>query len=195
MRIISPNGGEVVPTGRDNVVTFEAVDDKSVTTVDFWISRNGYAGPWELIDTDQPCLVEGSIRHAAEPVLLLAHESREALLAARVVLDEVRAEPVFDPLASGRALKEIRIEKGAIERGFDRAHLIVEGEYRTGHQEHVYIEPNGVLAVPEDGGLTVYGSIQCPYYVHRALCTLLGMPGDRVRVVQTDTCGGFCGNE
>ena len=59
---------------------------------------------------------------------------------------------------------------------------MVEGEYRTGHQEHLYIEPNGMLAVPEDGGVTVYGSLQCPYYVHKALCVLLGLPAEKVRV-------------
>ena len=74
---------------------------------------------------------------------------------------------------------------------------IVEGEYRVGAQEQLYIEPNGVIAVPADDGrgVTVYGSMQCPYYVHRALTVLLGFPGDRVRVVQTETGGGFGGKE
>src|SRR5262249_48507585 len=36
---------------------------------------------------------------------------------------------------------------------------------------------------------------QCPYYVHRALKTLLGLPDERVRVVQTETGGGFGGKE
>ena len=49
--------------------------------------------------------------------------------------------------------------------------------------------------MPEDGGITVYGSLQCPYYVHKALTVLLGLPGDRVRVVQTETGGGFGGKE
>jgi CO/xanthine dehydrogenase Mo-binding subunit len=72
----------------------------------------------------------------------------------------------------------------------------VEGEYRTGHQEHVYIEPQGVIAVPEpDGGITVHGSLQCPYYVHHALTALLGLPGERVRVVATEPGGGFGGKE
>src|SRR5262249_58686477 len=35
-----------------------------------------------LIDDDQPSLAEREIRHAAEPIVLLAHEDREALLAA-----------------------------------------------------------------------------------------------------------------
>ena len=73
--------------------------------------------------------------------------------------------------------------------------LVVEGEYRVGLQEQLYIEPNGVIAVPENGGITVYGSLQCPYYVHRALRVLLGLPDDKVRVVQTETGGGFGGKE
>ena len=148
-----------------------------------------------LLQDDQPCLVERAIRHAAEPVLLLAHESRDALLAARVVLDEVRTEPVFDPLLSDTAHKTILIEKGSIARGFARAAHVIEGEYRTGHQEHAYIEPNGVIAVPEAGGISVYGSIQCPYYVHKALEVLLGPSVSRIRVVQTETGGGFGGKE
>ncbi len=148
-----------------------------------------------LIEDDQPCLVEREIRHVAEPVLLLAHESRDALVSARVTLDEVPAEPVFDPEQSPRSFKNILIEKGDIAAGLAAAAHVVEGIYRTGHQEHVYIEPNGVIAVPENGGIAVYGSIQCPYYVHRALAVLLGDSVAHVRVVQTETGGGFGGKE
>ena len=72
---------------------------------------------------------------------------------------------------------------------------VIEGEYRTAHQEQLYIETNGVIAVPGDGQMTVYGSLQCPYYVHKALVVLLELPPDRVRVVQTETGGGFGGKE
>jgi CO/xanthine dehydrogenase Mo-binding subunit len=148
-----------------------------------------------LLLRDQPCLVERRIRHRAEPVLLLAHEDREALRRARVILDEVPAEPVLDPLASPTVFKQILIEKGNLERGFGRAAHVIEGTYTTGAQEHVYIEPQGVVAVPEPGGLVVYGSIQCPYYVHKALDLLLGGAAGRLRVVQTETGGGFGGKE
>jgi len=148
-----------------------------------------------LIQDDQPCLVERAIRHAEEPVLLLAHEDREALHAATVRLECRPAEPVLDPERSPSAFKELTIEKGDLARGFAEADLVVEGEYRTGRQEHVYIEPNGVIAVPGDGAVTVYGSLQCPYYVHKALVALLGLPHEKVRVVQTETGGGFGGKE
>ena len=97
-------------------------------------------------------------------------------------------------MRSDKVLKELLIEKGNLNRGFANADVIVEGVYRTGHQEHVYIETNGVIAVPEKNGITVYGSIQCPFYVDRALRVLLG-PERHVRVVQTETGGGFGGKE
>ena len=52
-----------------------------------------------------------------------------------------------------------------------------------------------MVAYPDRGGITVHGSMQCPYYVHRALTVLLGLDGDNVRVVQAETGGGFGGKE
>ncbi len=148
-----------------------------------------------LIVDDQPCLAERVVRHFAEPILLVAHEDRERLIAADVDVDYEPSEPVFDPLDSPRIFKSVAINKGDIAAGFRLADEIVEGEYRVGHQEHVYIETNGVVAVPEDGGITVHGSLQCPFYVQKALCTVLGLPPERVRVAQAETGGGFGGKE
>ncbi|MCX6546318.1 MAG: xanthine dehydrogenase family protein molybdopterin-binding subunit [Acidobacteria bacterium] len=148
-----------------------------------------------LITDDQPCLANRVIHHAAEPILLVAHEDPERLLGARVEINYRAATPVFDADRSQRVFKHVRIEKGSLDEGFARADVVVEGEYRTGHQEHLYLEPNGMIAVPGDGGVTLYGSLQCPYYVHKALCTLLALPADKVRVVQAETGGGFGGKE
>jgi CO/xanthine dehydrogenase Mo-binding subunit len=150
-----------------------------------------------LIDDDQPCLAERTIRHAAEPILILAHETRDALAAADVRIEYTSGTPNYDPSASALTFKSIAIDKGDVDAGFASAHTIVDGEYRVGSQEQLYIEPQGVIAVPADDGcgITVYGSMQCPYYVHRALMVLLGFPADRVRVIQTETGGGFGGKE
>ncbi len=148
-----------------------------------------------LIEDDQPCLAEREVRHAAEPILLIAHAGKEKLAAPQVEIEYRAADPIYDPAASPKIFKEILIEKGGLERGFEEADLIVEGEYRVGLQEQLYIETNGVIAVPENGGVTVYGSLQCPYYVHKALRVLLGLPPEKVRVVQTETGGGFGGKE
>jgi CO/xanthine dehydrogenase Mo-binding subunit len=148
-----------------------------------------------LIVDDQPCLAERVVRHYAEPVLLLAHPDRERLIAADVDIEYEPSEPVFDPLHSPKVFKSVAINKGDVEAGFRLADEIVEGEYRLGHQEHVYIETNGVVAVPENGGITLHGSLQCPYYVQKALCVVLDLPPEKVRVVQAETGGGFGGKE
>jgi len=148
----------------------------------------------DLIEQDQPFLVERDVRHMAEPILLLAHEDRERLLGANVEIEYDAEPPVFDPLKSDGVLKAIDIVKGDVDAAFAAADVIVEGTYRTGHQEHVYIEPNGVVAVPEEDGVVVYGSVQCPFYVIKALKSLLGAHR-HIRVVQTETGGGFGGKE
>lgn len=188
-----------VPAGEIAAIRFN-FDTAGFTIVDFRDipGRNVVA----LIEEDQPCLAEREIRHFAEPILLLAHEDRETLFAADVQIDYRETTPEYDPAApSAKVFKKIGIEKGRVEDGFALADVIVEGEYRMGHQEQLYIEPNGVIAVPGNGfdggadGITVHGSMQCPYYVHRALMVLLGLPGEKVRVVQTETGGGFGGKE
>ena len=164
---------------------FTMVDHRDIT------GRNVVA----LIEDDQPLLVERDIRHVAEPILLLAHEDLDMLRQARVELDCQPLEAVFDPMRSTQILKKLRIDKGDVDGALAGAEVIVEGEYRTGHQEQLYIEPNGVIAVPENGGVAVYGSLQCPFYVHNALRIALGLPDDRIRVIQTETGGGFGGKE
>ncbi|MGE5357743.1 MAG: xanthine dehydrogenase family protein molybdopterin-binding subunit [Bacteroidales bacterium] len=150
------------------------------------------------IADDQPMLAERCVRHVGEPLLLLAHVDRERLAeAVRGVQVQYRpGVPVLDAQRSPRTFKALSIEQGDVERGLAEADLIVEGEYSVGHQEHLYIETNGMIAVPhEDGGVTVYGSMQCPYYVHRALRVMLALPAHKIRVVQVETGGGFGGKE
>ncbi|MEK7691246.1 MAG: molybdopterin cofactor-binding domain-containing protein, partial [Bdellovibrionota bacterium] len=92
--------------------------------------------------------------------------------------------------------KKFEINKGDVDSVWGRAHKIVEGTYKTGAQEQLYIENNGMVARASPlGGVTVWGSMQCPYYVHKALISVFGLKPDQVRVVQSETGGGFGGKE
>jgi CO/xanthine dehydrogenase Mo-binding subunit len=180
-----------IPSGRIRSVRLD-FDPAGFTVADYRDipGRNVVA----LIEDDQPFLAEETIRHVAEPIVLLAHPDREKLLEATVAIEYVETPPVLDPEQSPRVLKAIEIRKGDPEAALRHAEVIVEGTYRTGHQEHVYIECNGVIAVPESGGVTIYGSLQCPFYVVKAVRSLLG-PDRPLRVIQTETGGGFGGKE
>ncbi|NWF84365.1 MAG: xanthine dehydrogenase family protein [Bryobacteraceae bacterium] len=156
-----------------------------------------------LIADDQPCLAGQVVNHAEEPVLLIAHEDRHMAESARrrVKVEYERLPGVYSIDAALRAdagapFKSYTVAKGNVEEGFRRAKWVVEGEYETGAQEQLYIEPQGVLAVasPREG-VTVWGSMQCPYYVQRALAAVFGLPEEMIRVVQCETGGGFGGKE
>lgn len=183
-----------IPHGRIRAVHLD-FDPAGFTIVDHWDIPGPRCNFVALIEDDQPFLAADAVNHVAEPILLLAHEDSERLAAATVRIEYDPAEAVLDAEASTTVFKRIRIRKGDAAAAMSTADVVVEGTYRTGHQEHVYIETNGVIAVPENGGMTIYGSLQCPYYVHKAIRHLLQIPEDRVRVVQTETGGGFGGKE
>ena len=152
------------------------------------------------IKDDQPVLVPvgGEIRHNAEPVALLAAPDRETLrrLKDRIKLVTEPLPPVFDPEQSDHVFAEYDVSAGDLALGFAGADLIIDGEYRVGHQEQLYIENNAMIAVPgEDGGIIIHGSLQCPYYVHKALKRALQMTSVQARVIQEETGGGFGGKE
>ena len=161
-----------------------------------------------LINTDQPVLADGMVNHCEEAIVLLAHKDKYKL---REAVDAVKIE--YEPLlpvlsieeserqetivwGADNVLKSFLLEKGDVDAAWAHAAHIVEGEFRTGAQEHLYIENNGVIAEwSQESGITVWGSLQCPYYVHKSLLAVLDLPEAKVRVIQTETGGAFGGKE
>jgi CO/xanthine dehydrogenase Mo-binding subunit len=162
----------------------------------------------QLIFADQPCLADGVVNHCDEAIVLLAHPDKHKLreAAAAVKIEYEPLPAVFSIEESERqdvivwgadnVFKSFLLEKGDVDSAWERAAHIVEGEYRTGAQEHLYIENNGMIAQwSEADGVTVWGSLQCPYYVHKSLLAVFDLPEDKVRVIQTETGGAFGGKE
>ncbi|MGI4756854.1 MAG: xanthine dehydrogenase family protein molybdopterin-binding subunit [Janthinobacterium lividum] len=157
---------------------------------------------------DHVCLADGFVNHPEEPILLLAHADKAVLhAAARAITIEYEPFPaVFsieesemgNPIVWGEdnTFKSYVLEKGDLDSVWAAADHIVEGEYRTGAQEQLYIENNGCIGEwSEAEGVTVRGSMQCPYYLHHALMLAFDLPADKCRVIQTETGGAFGGKE
>jgi CO/xanthine dehydrogenase Mo-binding subunit len=196
-----------VPRGKIRKITFGpgiAWNEFVVVTAKDIPGKNFIA----LIVDDQPCLADGIVNHPEEPVLLLAHPNRhllpQAVNAVSIEYDplpaiftmeesESRSEIIW---GSDNVFKSYKVEKGNVDEVWKEADYIVEGEYRTGAQEQLYIENNGMIAsFDPERGITIWGSLQCPYYVHKALMSLCGLAADKVRVVQMETGGAFGGKE
>ncbi|MBI4057491.1 MAG: xanthine dehydrogenase family protein [Elusimicrobia bacterium] len=160
-----------------------------------------------LIENDQPLLADKKILHPMEPILLVSHPILQKAYAAlehiRVDYEELPAVLTLEESLSleqvlyppDNVFKKFQIQKGNVEAGFAQADFIVEGEYRVPHQEQTYIENNGVAAYVENGTIVVMGSMQCPYYVHKALKHIFNVPDEKLRIIQTTTGGGFGGKE
>jgi CO/xanthine dehydrogenase Mo-binding subunit len=196
-----------IPRGRIRKITFAPGipwDDFVIVSAEDIPGKNCIA----LIGEDQPCLASKFVNHPEEPILLLAHPDRHLL---RQAVEAVSIE--YEPLpgiftieesesrsqlvwGEDNIFKTYLIDKGELDGIWEKADYIVEGEYSTGAQEQLYIENNGMIAAFDTTqGITVWGSLQCPYYIHKALMALCNLPAEKVRVVQMETGGAFGGKE
>src|SRR5260370_17851723 len=157
-----------------------------------------------LILNDQPYRADGRVNHPEEAIVLLAHPDKYLLEEARRhVSIEYEELPAIFSLQDSLAKKEIiwgddnvfkkfLVDKGNVDDAWSKADFIVPGEYETGAQEQLYIENNGAIAIANPSeGVTVWGSMQCPYYVHKALIKLFDLPEEKMRVIQTETTADF----
>lgn len=165
-----------------------------------------------LIENDQPLLVPvgGVIKHPDEPVALVAASTRrrafDALEHIELIVEERPGVfSVEDAVGKKSVLygddnvfKSYEIIKGRgrdIDTVLAECDVVIEGTYRTHAQEQMYIEPNGMLAHWDGERCYITGSLQCPYYVHKAMKPLLGVGDDGVVIRQSVTGGGFGGKE
>lgn len=174
----------------------------------------GFHNLIHLIEDDQPALVAVGkpVMHVDEAIALVAAPTRAlAMAAAAAVRPRIRPlTPVFsveEALAAevklygeSNVFKKFLIRKGhasdaELEQALAGAHQIIEGRYYTSPQEQMYIEPQAMMAHWEGERCFIVGSMQCPYYVHKAMKALLACKDDEVVITQSVTGGGFGGKE
>src|ERR1700761_9578069 len=163
---------------------------------------------------DHPCLAVTHVNHVEEPILLLAHPNRSILPAAVAAVhityeelpavytiedSEKKEHIIWGEGENANTFKTYLMQKNQTpipDEVWEKADYIVEGEYRTGAQEQLYIENNGVIAEYDpEKGVTVRGSMQCPFYLVHALELVFNLPAEKCRVIQTETGGAFGGKE
>lgn len=200
------------PHARARIMSIDASAAQADPDVVF-VTAAGIPGPnvLAMIESDWPILADELVEHCDQAVALVAAPTRARALAAAAlvrveyealaaVLDLEQARELYetaagdDGSAATRVLSSCDVSHGDAAAAMKSAPHVIEGLYRTGAQEHVYIEPQGIIATPTgDGGIEIMGSLQCPYYVHGALSPVFGE--GKVRVRQAVTGGGFGGKE
>ncbi|TDT63666.1 xanthine dehydrogenase family protein molybdopterin-binding subunit [Fonticella tunisiensis] len=161
----------------------------------------------KIIDYDMPFFADGVVNYIGEPIALVVGKDKRVIesILSQIRVEYQRIEPILSvedglnaekPIfGDNNCFSDYTISKGDMVSAKRRAKFVYEGEYETGYQEQFYLEPQGMIGVYEEGKVSIYGSIQCPYYVKNAVEECLGFEPYRVRIVQTTTGGGFGGKE
>ncbi len=151
------------------------------------------------------------VRCIADQVALVVAET-EQIAAAAAQLIEVTYEPlpiVDDPEAAmqdgapqihegvpNNVLTHHRIRFGDVEAGWAQAEVVVEGEYRTGYQEHAYLQPEaGLSYIDAEGRVTVVVAGQWAHKDREQVAHALGLPEEQVRIIYPAIGGAFGGRE
>ncbi len=159
------------------------------------------------ITKDQPILASDRVRYVGDPVALIAARTEEALEEGAkkvvVIYEDLpfisSPEEALLPYApaihdKGNMLIQFHVTKGDAQRGFKEAEVIVEETYTTTWIDHAYLEPDaGISYLDEEGRVTVVCSTQNVHYDQKEVAAVLGLPLDRVRIIQCATGGGFGG--
>jgi xanthine dehydrogenase D subunit len=148
--------------------------------------------------TDQPVLCDGTIRHAGEPIAIVAADDEETArrAAAAIVVEVEEVAPLLDvdeALSRGEVFRHVRVRHGDPTR---RGEVVVEGEYETSAQDQAPLGTEAGLAVPDAaGGVDIWGPTQWTHVDHKQLVACLGLPAEQVRVHNVGLGGAFGGRE
>jgi CO/xanthine dehydrogenase Mo-binding subunit len=154
----------------------------------------------QTVVSDHPLFAEAEVHYIGQPILLITGPSKEKTveLAEKVQLDYKELPAVTDmeeALSENEVHVNYQYAKGNPDAVFDNASKTITDEYRTGQPEHLYLETNGVIATCHSGRITIYGSIQCPFFVKNAVVEATGFAPEQIQVIQTVTGGAFGGKE
>jgi len=114
-------------------------------------------------------------------------DARQAMQADSVLLH---------PDKGSNVILHYKIRKGDVEAAFEKADVIIEGEYETPEQEHAYLQPEaGVGYIDEEGRVTVAVASQWLHEERKQIAHALGLPQEQVRVIHPAVGGAFGGRE
>ena len=91
---------------------------------------------------------------------------------------------IDDAIAGGHFIGPTRrLARGDADAALEQAEHVIEGTFRTGGQEHFYLETQAALAIPgEAGQITVHSSTQNPSEIQAVVAHCLGLAPEHGRL-------------
>ncbi len=150
-----------------------------------------------IVLDDTPVFADETVEYVGDPILMVVGPDAEQVdkLLQQIIVVYEELTPILDMRTSETVFFNYHYAKGDIDHALAEADQVISQTFQTGYQEQAYLETQGMIAYPHDGRMTVRGSLQCPYYVYRAVAKALGCDGKDVQIIQDVTGGGFGGKE
>jgi selenium-dependent xanthine dehydrogenase len=163
-----------------------------------------------LIYNDWPMFVaEGEeTRYVGDVIAAVAAiDRRRARRAAQAIeVDYEVREPITNPEDAlkpgaprlhkkGNLLSKSEINRGDVDEALKNSAYVVTHTFQTQFIEHMYLEPESCLAMPEADGLRVYTQGQGVFDDRRQIASFLAMPENKVFVTLVTNGGAFGGKE
>ncbi len=151
---------------------------------------------------DEPLLAVDEVFCVGQSVaVIFADSAARCREAAKAVVLEIEALPAILTLDEAIARQSWigqphTMRRGDVAAAFAASPVQIEGEVRTGGQDHFYLESHCALAYPQEAGsYLVLSSTQHPSEVQAKCAEVLGIDRHRVTVETRRMGGGFGGKE
>jgi selenium-dependent xanthine dehydrogenase len=163
-----------------------------------------------LIYKDWPIFVaEGEeTRYVGDVIAAVAaRDRRTARRAAQaIIVDYEVREPLTSPEDAlkpdapqihkkGNLLSKSEINRGNVEEALANSAHTATRTFQTQFIEHMFLEPESCIALPEGDGLRVYTQGQGVFDDRRQIASFMGMPEEKVFVMLVSNGGAFGGKE
>ena len=149
-----------------------------------------------------PLLVEQTVEFFGQVLFAVIASSHElARKAATLAEVDYAPQPALLTIEQGLAAQQFvrpshTQQRGDVAAALDQAPHRLQGEFRSGGQEQLYLEGQAAMCVPEeDGGMLVYTSTQHPSEGQKLVAEVLKVPLSRVTADVRRMGGAFGGKE
>ncbi len=154
------------------------------------------------IISDETLLAEDEVRFIGEPIALIIADTAEIARSAREKIEiEFEELPVIinprEAYEKGNLIAApVTFSMGDVDKVWDECDLVLEDKVEIGGQEHLYLETQGAIAIPtEGGGMKIVSSTQSPTAVQRVAARILNLPMHKIEVDVLRLGGAFGGKE
>ena len=151
---------------------------------------------------DETLFAEDEVQFVGEPIGIVIADSIETAKKAvrKIKIDYEPLPVIFDPREAYKNSSLIMPPKifssGNVDEAWSKCDVIIEGKVETGGQEHLYLETQGSVAIPQEGGkIKIFSATQSPTAVQRVTARILGVEMNNIEVDVLRLGGAFGGKE